>query len=142
MPGLSVLPWRRPTSWRHALLHHRGLKAISGRSRTHRGLGCFLDELNLITRLEHDNIMRTRNCCPSGTGSMMRRRFTATRPIRAYPVRRWSITRSSLRRFWKDSWRLLPAESKARRISGEICPTYFTYEVPEYEKLRTAASAR
>ena len=25
---------------------------------------------------------------------------------------------------------------KARRISGEICPTYFTYEVPEYEKLK------
>ena len=22
------------------------------------------------------------------------------------------------------------------RISGEICPTYFTYEVPEYEKLK------
>ena len=100
-------------------------------------LGCFLDELNLITRLEHDNIMRDEELLSFWNRINDAKEIYRDKTYQGVSGKKMVYHTEQLAAILEGFLEIVTCGiKKARRISGEICPTYFTYEVPEYEKLK------
>ena len=100
-------------------------------------LGCFLDELNLITRLEHDNIMRDEELLSFWNRINDAKEIYRDKTYQGVSGKKMVYHTEQLAAILEGFLEIVTCGiKKARWISGEICPTYFTYEVPEYEKLK------
>ena len=96
-----------------------------------------LDELNLITRLEHDNIMRDEELLSFWNRINDAKEIYRDKTYQGVSGKKMVYHTEQLAAILEGFLEIVTCGiKKARRISGEICPTYFTYEVPEYEKLK------
>ena len=110
------------------------LKKYPGKVNVLEELADLMDELNLINRLEKDNLQ--------GDGAVLSFWNKANDAKEIYRDKTYEgVSGKKVSRETKElsdmleSFRttVMHGIEKACRIGGGICPTYFTYEVPEYE---------
>ena len=113
------------------------LKRYPGQVEVIEELACFMEELNLINRIEQDSLYR------DGQVLSFWNRINDAKEI--YRDKTYSgisgnkiVYRTENLAEMLEGFRgtICLGIKKACRLSGGICPTYFTYEVTEYEKLK------
>ncbi len=110
------------------------LRKYPGEIRVLEELGCFMDELNLINRIEHDSIMENDEVLSFWNRINDAKEIYRDKTYAGISGKKTVYGTQNLAEMLEGFRKTVRRGiQKACAIGGGICPTYFTYEVPEYE---------
>lgn len=110
------------------------LKAYPGQVAVLDELGCFLDELHLINRIEKENIVNETQVLSFWNRINDSKEIYRDKTFSGVSGKKMIYTTENLVEMLSGFLSTVRrGMEKAVEIGGGICPTYFTYEVPKYE---------